>query len=101
MADPSTEQLQPVDVIADAPDVHSELVSPWTVLMAVRYGLGRPTYAHADALALMVRHWPALRQFKTSIVADLEAQARTGMNEEIRATSADALNWIEMAELTA
>lgn len=32
-------------------------VDEWTVLMAIRYGLGRLTYANADAASLAWEHW--------------------------------------------
>lgn len=78
-------------------------VDPFVVLYAFRYGLGRFTYAHGDALKLMRDHWPHLRQWRDSIEADLERIAdEPAQNTTLACGNAEscdeALEWIAEVE---
>ena len=46
-------------------------VEPWVVLMAIRYGLPRMTYAHGDAINLTIKHANQLRQWSDSLIPDI------------------------------
>lgn len=77
-----------------------EPVPAYVILYAVRYGLGRQTYAHADALQLIRNYWPLLRQWKDSVVGDLHLTlARMGDNNLERKRELKAvLDWINDRE---
>jgi hypothetical protein len=52
-------------------------VDDWTVLMAIRYGMGRQTFANMDASNLAKRFWHKLpRKFQASIKEDVESLSR-------------------------
>lgn len=54
-------------------NVPSIVVSPWTVLMAVRYGMGRLTYANEDAAKLARQHWDTFDESaQRTVIADAE-----------------------------
>lgn len=96
----SAVRMPPLAARPSPPDTLTETVSPWTVLMAVRYGLGRLTYAHYDAVSLVVRHWDVLAPSRDSILADLMAVERnTLLPSDIRESAADLIAWIEMREI--
>lgn len=72
-------------------------VEPWVVLYAIRYGLGRFTYAHSDAIGLIKTHWSDLEEWSDSIVHDLEDIAdgrRAGLADESIAKCVECLQWI-------
>lgn len=71
-------------------------VEPWVLLMAFRYGLGRRTYAHGDALSLVRRYWPQMERWQGSIVSDLEhaLQPVFEMPDDQRRATEDLLLWI-------
>ena len=56
----------------------TEAVEPFVVLYAVRYGLPRATYAHGDAIRLIIAHAPVLRQWRGSIVEDIRRTESDG-----------------------
>lgn len=68
------------------------------VLYAFRYGLGRLTYAHGDALGVVRANWSAVRKWRETIERDLQAtMARcTGSAIEcgMRDQCAELLAWI-------
>jgi hypothetical protein len=45
-------------------------VDQWTVIMAIRYGMGRMTYANTDASRLARMIWPDLDDQQRSIIRD-------------------------------
>ncbi|WP_439593909.1 hypothetical protein [Microbacterium sp.] len=55
----------------DAAERARVFVDPWAVLYAVRYGLPRATYAHADAIRLIIEHAPSLRQWADTLIPDI------------------------------
>lgn len=60
-------------------------------------GLGRLTYAHADALGLIRTYWPFLRRWRDSIESDL----RLAMSDVLPGRKdgcQELLDWIETRE---
>lgn len=70
-------------------------VEPYVILYAIRYGLGRLTYAHNDAIGLIKEHWPHLEAWSSSIIADLERVIRTTTSRDIRDSADAMLDWIQ------
>lgn len=64
-------------------------VEPLTVLYAIRYGLGRLTYAHGDAITLALTHASALRQWADSLIPDI----RTSEYDPTYPTMAGCRDW--------
>lgn len=73
-------------------------VPSWVALYAVRYALGRQTYAHHDALHLVRRHWPALRRWRRQIVDDVQAVVDANPGSYEASTAQLLLEWIEEQE---
>lgn len=63
-------------------------VTPWELLMAVRYGMGRMTYANDDAARLARRYW---RSFNAS-------ERYTIRRDAARVTGAEAAAWAWLGE---
>lgn len=66
--------------------------------MAFRYGLGRQTAAHYDALRLVREHWPQLAPWRETIVSDLRTVTRVHQEQTATGDLADSaqqlLDWI-------
>lgn len=45
-------------------------VTLWTVVMAIRYGMGRMTYANGDASSLARQHWGRFPPFMRRMIRD-------------------------------
>lgn len=69
-------------------------VRSWVALYAIRYALGRQTYAHHDALHLIRRHWAPLRRWRRQITDDLQAVIDRAPGTYEATTSAELLDWI-------
>lgn len=84
------------------PDEPGIVVSPVTVLHAFRYGVGRMTFAQADALDLLRTHWPQIARWRDSIEADLETVVRVHGDRpgtrDCAARAQEALDWIAAQE---
>ena len=52
----------------------------WAVLYAIRYGMGRRTYAHSDAARLVIEHADALRAagWADTILSDIDTAREDG-----------------------
>lgn len=73
------------------------LVAPEVVVYAIRYGLGRLTYAHSDALELVKAHWPLIveRGWARTTRNDVEAVVQTTTDAHTRNTAREVLEWID------
>ena len=77
------------------------------LLWAFRYCINRLSYAHADAHLIILKYWPVLRQWKDSIVSDLERNRdyllQTAAYQDLGEMCQNTLIWIgeqeAMAEL--
>lgn len=49
------------------------VVEPFVLLYAIRYGLPRATYAHHEAIQLVIDHAAALRRWADTLIPDIRA----------------------------
>lgn len=69
-------------------------VSPATVFYAIRYGFGRKTEAHYDALKLVREHWSDLEPFHNQIVSDMTAWIQKEPESLMRNAAQKTLEWV-------
>lgn len=81
-----------------ADDKASLAVEPVTVLYAIRYGLGRATGAHWDALELIRAHWDALAEWADNIRDDLARVERTTLLPDVRESTRALREWVRTRE---
>lgn len=63
-------------------------VTPWVIVMAIRYGMGRRTYANWDAASLAQQHWDSLTERDRHSIR-LDASGLVGLEAEPWAWLAD------------